>query len=129
MIIDDEVVVRQSFSDYFEDRLWRPVLAQSGEEALILLDETSPQCAIVDIRLGGMDGNAFIREAYRKKPQMAFVICTGSPEYAIPSDVSKLSGVSKRVFTKPVSDMADLEAELLRLLTTIATESGRDDDI
>ena len=123
LILDDEAVIRQSFSDYFEDRLWCPIAAQSGEEALTLLDDASPHCVIVDIGLNGMDGNAFIRDAYRKKPQLAFVICTGSPEYAIPSDVRKLPGVSDRIFTKPVTDLADLEAELLRLITRIEAES------
>ena len=31
-----------------------------------LLGKMTLHCAIVDIRLGAMDGNAFIREAYRE---------------------------------------------------------------
>jgi DNA-binding NtrC family response regulator len=119
LIVDDEVYIRQSFFDYFEDRLWLPVVAQSGEEALSILDKESPHCAIVDIRMGNMDGNAFIREAHRKRPQMAFVICTGSPEYKIPDDVRKLPGVSECVFTKPVMDITALEAELLYLIAEL----------
>ena len=116
LIVDDEEYIRQSFFDYFEDRLWYPLTAQSGEEALEILARTSPRCAIVDIRLGGMDGDAFIREASRKKSQTVFVICTGSPEYDIPVDVRALPNVSDRVFIKPVIDMAGLEKELLRLI-------------
>lgn len=119
LIIDDERFVRQSFLDYFQDRLWGAIGAESGEEAVAILETESPHGAIVDIRLGGMDGNAFIREAYLKRPKMAFVICTGSPEYDIPADVRKLPGVSDRVFTKPVANLADLERDLLRLIAKI----------
>ena len=122
LIIDDEHFVRQSFLDYFQDRLWDVIGAESGEEALAILEKESPHCAIVDIRLGGMDGNAFIREAYLKRTKMAFVICTGSPEYDIPADVRKLPGVSDRVFKKPVANLADLEEEILRLIAEIESK-------
>lgn len=124
LIVDDEIIIRQSFMDYFEDRLWRVLEADSGEQALEIMEKESPQAAIVDIRLGGMDGNAFIRDAYRKKPKTAFVICTGSPEYDLPADLQKLPGVSGHVFRKPVTDMAKLEGDLLRLL--INSEKRRD---
>lgn len=122
LIIDDEEVVRESFAYYFEDRLWRCIMAESGEEALDILDEVSPDCAIVDIRMGGMDGNTFIREANPRRPKMACVICTGSPEYNIPDDVLSLPNVSEIVFKKPVTKMSELEVELLRLIAKIETE-------
>jgi YesN/AraC family two-component response regulator len=124
LIVDDEIFIRQSFVDYFEDRLWRPMEAESGERALVLLEEESPHGAIVDIRLGGMDGNTFIREACRKKPRMAFVICTGSPEYDVPAELLELPGVSGHVFKKPVTDMGKLERTLKQLIIKI--EKGQD---
>jgi DNA-binding NtrC family response regulator len=114
LIVDDEASVRQSFYDYFEDRLWRPLQAESGERALEILEQESPCCVIVDIRMGGMDGNTFIREAVLKKPETAFVICTGSPEYDIPADLLKLPGVSNHIFKKPVTQMKKLEDAFLR---------------
>ena len=122
LIVDDEGSIRQSFVDYFEDRLWRPLQAESGEQALELLEEEPPDGVVVDIRLKGMDGDDFIREAYRKKPKTAFVICTGSPEYDVPADLLKLSGVSGHIFRKPVTDMAELEKTLIRLITNIETK-------
>ena len=119
LIVDDEAFIRQSFFDYFEDRLWRPLQAESGEDALKILEKESPHGAIVDIRMRGMDGNTFIRQALSKKPGMAFAICTGSPEYNIPADLMNFSGVSGHIFKKPVTDMARLEEELVRLITDI----------
>lgn len=68
LILDDEPAVRQSFMDYFEDRLWFPVQAGSGEEALALLMQERQMAAIVDVRLPGMDGNDFIRSASCSTP-------------------------------------------------------------
>jgi DNA-binding NtrC family response regulator len=124
LIIDDEIFIRQSFADYFEDHLWFTLQAESAEQALQLLETETPQGAIVDIRLGGMDGDAFIREAHQKKPDMVFVVCTGSPEYDVPHDLLQLPSVSSRIFRKPVVDMAEVKQELSRLLTSIQT--GKD---
>ena len=118
LIVDDEESIRQSFVDYFEDRLWRTLQGESGEQALELLGTESPDGAIVDIRLGGMDGNAFIRAAHGKKPNMVFVICTGSPLYIVPDDLLSLPSVSKHLFKKPVSDITEMETELLRLIAS-----------
>ena len=116
LIVDDEASIRQSLSDYFDDHLWRSLPAESGEMALALMEKESPAGAVVDIRLRGMDGDAFIREACRRKPDTAFVICTGSPEYDVPADLLKLPCVSSRVFRKPVADMAAMEKEILAII-------------
>lgn len=41
-VVDDEASIRQSIVDYFEDCLWRVVVAESGETALALLENESP---------------------------------------------------------------------------------------
>lgn len=119
LFVDDEVYIRQSFADYFEDNNWQTLQAESGEKALDLLVKESPDGAVVDIRMGGMDGDIFIRKALKEKPNMGFVICTGSPEYNIPSDLMSIPGVSGYLFRKPVTDMAALEKELLRVIESI----------
>ena len=75
--------------------------ANSGEEALELLTSAGPDVIIVDVRMGGMDGNAFIRKSIRKsKKKAVFFICTGSPEYEIPEDLRKYSRVAKKYLQK-----------------------------
>lgn len=125
MIVDDESFIRQSFADYFEDRLWHTVQAESGEQALRLIENESPNAVIVDIRMNGMDGNSFIRKAHKIKSTIAFVICTGSPEYEIPDDIKNIIGVSKQIFTKPVIGMNEVEKRLLQMMVDLNTkESG-----
>ena len=124
LVVDDEPFIRQSFVDFFEDRLWQALPAESGEEALEAVRRESPQCAIVDIRLGGMDGDAFIREAVKMNPKMAFVICTGSPEYGVPADLLALPSVCNHIYLKPVTNIAELEQGLLQMMDTLNAGSG-----
>ncbi|MDM8521866.1 response regulator [Desulfococcaceae bacterium HSG8] len=119
LIIDDEQAVRDSFADYFEDRLWLPIRAESAEDALDLLETESPDAAVVDVRLPGMDGNDFIRKAYPLNPETAFIICTGSPEYLVPPDLMEVPCVSDRLFKKPVTRMDNLEKEIIRTIRNI----------
>ena len=116
LIVDDELYVRQSMLDYFEDSLWKVLQAESGEQALEILESESPAAAIVDIRMSGMDGSSFIRQASIKKSDMAFVICTGSPDFDFPHDLQDSTCVSGKIFTKPLPNISLLENELLRMI-------------
>lgn len=116
MIVDDELSIRQSLQDYLEDQQWRVILAESGEQALELLKTDSPDIAIVDIRMGGIDGNRFILEAQQFKPGMKFVIYTGSPEFVLSPDLLETSTVTCGVFKKTETDIDVLEQELQKLI-------------
>ncbi|MBT3321536.1 MAG: response regulator [Anaerolineae bacterium] len=122
LILDDEEVIREAFSAYFEDRLWITIKAESAEGALDLLEKKSPDAAVVDIRLPGMSGGEFIGEALLLKPKMVFVICTGSPEYIVPVELRGEERVSKYIFKKPLTKLFDLESELLQLIAGIEKE-------
>ncbi len=125
LLVDDETNIRQSFADYFEDNLWIALQAENGEQALELLETQSPDGAVVDIRMGGMDGHAFIRSAYTKKPDMGFIICTGSPEYDVPADLKEKMRVSNTLFRKPVANMEELEQTLTSLIDEIHINNQR----
>ena len=116
LVLDDEKVVRESLADYFEDCGWRVRQAASAEEALELLASEVPGGVLVDIRLPGMSGDAFIREAHRLHPALAFVIVTGSPDLcrggAGKIRAQDLPATSSRIFEKPIADLAELERTL-----------------
>jgi DNA-binding NtrC family response regulator len=114
LILDDDEVVRESLVNFFEDREWRVLSAVTAEDALDTLKHESADGAIVDIRLPGMNGDAFMRAVGEAHPTLACVICTGSPEYRTPKTVAALPQVSEKMFTKPVPDLAALEDELHR---------------
>ena len=126
MILDDERVLREAFAAYFEDRMWRPIQAESAEEALSMLEVESPSAVLVDIRLPGMDGDAFIRRACQLGSQTAFIICTGSPEYIIPSDIQEYPQVANEPFRKPITNLMKLEQVIIQTIKR-AEEINLDD--
>ncbi len=112
LILYDDDAVRESLTDFFKDRGWRVLPAATAEEALNLLAYETPNGSVVDSRLPGMDGNKFIHEVCQRNIAMAYVLCTGSPEYHPPDNVATLPLVSEQVFTKPVTNLAKLEDTL-----------------
>jgi DNA-binding NtrC family response regulator len=127
LIVDDDDVVRESLVCHFEDRGWRVIPAVTAEEALDIITRDEPNGVIVDIRLPGMDGNALIRVLSETHPNLACVICTGSPEYHPPNDVASLHLLSKQVFAKPVANLTALEQALHQQIQK-CSEGNHDDD-
>ncbi len=113
LVVDDEPIIRNSFMDYFEDHEWNTLEADSGESAHELIKTMTPDAVIVDVRMSGMDGNTFIRQAYESTRNTVFFISTGSPEYEIPPDLKKLPRVSDNLFKKPIQDLSALEKDVI----------------
>jgi len=117
LILDDDDAVRESFQCYFEDLGWDVREAETAEIALEIVKEDPPGGVVVDIRLPGMDGNSFILELEKSHPQVACVICTGSPEYQPPDSVLARPQVYNRIFAKPVTDLGQLAEAIERHIT------------
>lgn len=106
LILDDEDSIRKSIAAYIEDEGYPVFQATSGEEALNIIRSHPITKAIVDIRLPGMDGDTFIVKAAEIKPDLRFVVHTGSSDY-IPSSPVREAGITpNRIFLKPAQDMA-----------------------
>ena len=113
LVLDDEDSVRQSLAAFLEDLDYTVSLAADAEEALDRIVQQSFDIAIVDIRLPGKDGNAFVREASQHRPDMHFIIHTGSKQYILPEDLRDLGITDDQVLHKPVANMT-VFAEALR---------------
>jgi len=62
LIVDDEEGIRESLSGIFEDEGYDILTANSGEEAVNMLKEYSPDLILLDIWLSGMDGIQTLQE-------------------------------------------------------------------
>jgi DNA-binding NtrC family response regulator len=121
LVLDDDESVRLSLGAFFEDRGWKILLCASGEEALAKIKSHTIAAAIVDIRMKGLTGDAFIRESLRLNASIAFIICTGSLDYQLPVDLRESFCVSPRVFNKPLMNMDEMESELNVILGRLQT--------
>lgn len=105
IIIDDEESVLKNLTAFFEDESFEVLTASTGEEGLDLLLKSDVSFAIVDIRLPGIDGNTVIIKTLAKRPEVNFIIHTGSSDYIIPDELKDAGFTKESVFFKPITDL------------------------
>jgi DNA-binding NtrC family response regulator len=108
LIVDDEENIRRSLRAYLEDEGYEVVDVGKGEDGLNALAQKPADVAIVDMRLPGMDGNAFVEQAHKLLPKMAFLIYTGSVGYKPPPNLLAIGVSEENVLMKPLGDIAIL---------------------
>ena len=107
LIVDDETHIQLGLRDFLTDETDFDITSvSSAEEGLERLTVFRPTVCIVDMRLPGMNGNDFIREAHQRLPGCGFIVHTGSLEYEPPADIARIGVTQRHVFQKPVTDMA-----------------------
>ena len=114
LVLDDEQSIRQSIVSFLEDEGYTVLRADSTETAILLVETHPVDAAVVDIRLPGKDGNHFMREARKIRPEIRFVVHTGSADYAPPESIRALGVTRDRVLIKPVRDLGEILEALQR---------------
>lgn len=66
LFVDDNPVILKTIELAFADKGCDILLARSGEEALEMIGEDSPQVIVSDLRMPGMDGIELLRRARQK---------------------------------------------------------------
>lgn len=116
LVVDDEPSIRRSLRAFLEDEGFAVTSVATAEEGLAALAGEPFDGAIVDMRLPGMDGNAFIVKAHRVQSTLAFLIYTGSVGYVPLPELQAVGIGEEHVFIKPLNDLAVLTKRLRRLL-------------
>ena len=76
MVVDDEPRICQIFERVLGEEGYRVVTAASGEQALALAAEASPDLIVLDIVMPGMDGVATLRELRKRGHRAAVIMLT-----------------------------------------------------
>jgi DNA-binding NtrC family response regulator len=104
LIVDDEVVVRDSLLKWFALEGYQVRAAASGQEALSLLadGESTPEfdVALLDIKMPGIDGIELQRRIHEANPDLMVIIMTGYATVA--TAVQALKQGAYDYITKPV---------------------------
>jgi len=77
LVVDDEEGIRESLSGIFEDEGCAILTSNSGEEAIELLKEQSPDLVLLDIWLPGIDGIKTLEEIKVLKPDLPVIMISG----------------------------------------------------
>jgi two-component system, NtrC family, response regulator HydG len=130
LIVDDELIVRDSLGKWFREEGYDVSAADSAREALALMAEKPFDLALVDIKMPGTDGVELQRRMKEVAPETTVIIMTG---YAsVETAVAALKNGAYDYVTKPFDpdDIAHTvqnalahkraEQEVVRLRETVA---------
>ncbi|MDY6879666.1 MAG: sigma-54 dependent transcriptional regulator [Desulfatiglans sp.] len=76
LIVDDELIMRESLAGWLERDGHHVVKAESGEEALEKLKQTRFDILLVDIKMEGMSGLEVLKEVRKTDPDTVVVMIT-----------------------------------------------------
>lgn len=99
LVVDDELLIRDLLYDFFQDQGWDIAVAESGEQALQILEEKKVDVLLTDLRMPAMDGMALTGQVRKSFPGIPVVIMTGYP--SVESAVSALRNKVADYITKP----------------------------
>jgi DNA-binding NtrC family response regulator len=99
LIVDDELIVRDSLSKWFCEEGYEVGVAESASEALTRLAERHWDLALLDIKMPGTDGIELQRRLHEINPDLIVIIMTG---YAsVETAVAALKNGAYDYVTKP----------------------------
>lgn len=106
LVIDDELVIRDSFRDYLEDYGFTVRTAENGKKGLELLEEEAIDIVMTDLRMPELDGLAVLRSCSEYNPDMPVIVVSGTGR--IQDVVEALHVGAWDYLLKPIEDMTVL---------------------
>jgi two-component system response regulator FixJ len=115
-IVDDEDAVRTSLATLLEIHGFSTRVYQSGNEFLTRVDPTLPGCALIDLKMPGLDGIGLLQKMAESDLRVPVVMMTGFGEVA--TAVKAMKAGAADFLEKPLD-----EAELLTILNRLVANS------
>jgi two-component system response regulator AtoC len=87
LIVDDEPILRESLSEWLREEGFQVSTSDNAMSALKTIAETTPDVAVVDIKMPGMDGVSLLKKIKETVPDLPVVMITayGTVENAVQS--------------------------------------------
>ncbi len=120
LIVDDEAIVRDSIGDWLRTANYQVETAETGEEALEMVEKKEYSILILDVRLPGKSGIQVLREVKASKPHIKSIIITAFPSEGLADEAMRLGAVDYLI--KPVL-CENLERLILETLAKCDQES------
>jgi len=115
LIVDDETHVRKLLKMLLENQGYRTLTASSGEEALAIVEQQSPDLILLDIMMPGMDGYEVARQLKSNKAMANIPIIMLSALGEHSARISGLEAGAEDFLSKPV-ESAELWLRVRNLL-------------
>ncbi|MGA2732167.1 MAG: response regulator [Syntrophobacteraceae bacterium] len=77
LIVDDEVEFAEAFAERLRLRGFTAHIANSGEQALGIVDQGAVKVMVLDLKMPGMDGLEVLRRVKKSHPEVEVIILSG----------------------------------------------------
>ena len=119
LVVDDEVVIRESLGDWLDDLGHQVLIADNGVQALEIIEREKPGIVISDLVVLGMDGVELLNRAKEISLGISVIIMTAYG--SIPSAITAMKEgaydyIEKPFFSEKVELLIDKLVEHQRLL-------------
>jgi len=117
LVVDDEVMLRQTVAGYLSDSEFEILTAENGKEAVEIFkaNPNKIDLVITDIFMPVMSGFELISTLRGIDKDLPVIILTGSADVQN-IEIEELSATVHSVFAKPLSDLAVLEYSVQKAL-------------
>ena len=119
LIVDDEPIVRESIRDWLKDAGYQVATAETGEEALEMVEKQDFSVMVLDLRLPGKTGITVLKEVKTQRPWIKSIIITAYPSAETTAEATKLGAIDYLI--KPVAP-DDLERLVRETLSAVGRE-------
>src|SRR5438552_9319416 len=110
LIVDDEQTVRDVLAEYFTEQGYAVGTAESGLDALKVLETFRPDLVLLDIRMPGIDGVETLKRLRQVAPAVSVIMVTANEDVALARATLKIGAVD--YVSKPF-DFAYLERAVM----------------
>ena len=101
LIGDDEPIVRESIRDWLKDAGYQVATAETGEQALEMVQQEDFGVVILDVRLPGRTGLTVLKELKATKPNINAIVITAYPTTEMSLEAMRMGAVDYLV--KPIA--------------------------
>lgn len=107
LIIDDDSIVRESISDFFEDSGYNVFQCTNGLDGIETMRKEEPTVILCDLHMPGISGLEVIDVVKKEKPEMPLIVVSGNG--VIKDAIEAVSRGAWNYVMKPIYDLAELE--------------------
>lgn len=120
LLVDDDDRLRSLLIDGLHDLGHRVTAASDGAEALNILDADTPQVAVLDFAMPGMNGAVLAQQIAARLPKLPIIFVSG---FADTSAIKNAAGDSAVILQKPFH-LDRLVATLKQVCSTLGSSAG-----
>jgi len=99
LVVDDEVIIRDSLRDWLTDANYQVFTAENGAQALEIIQQQGLRIVIADLVMPGMDGIELMKRAKEISPNVEVIIVTAYG--SIPTAITAMRGGAYDYIEKP----------------------------